>query len=342
MESISVRRYDALDVMKWICSWMVVVIHTTPLKPYSQIADVITAQGICRIAVPFFFAASAFLLFRKMGTNRERNILRIKKYCHRIFTIYGVWSAIYFVSRIIMGYDSLPWDFAQAWECVRMFFFEASIYHLWYLLATIYAVPILYLIYIYLYQKYRLSVLILMTLLWFLRCVQYTYNWTGIFQVYLDWLQRNCDAVPNTILGALPLMFVGIEAGRGHERHCNQTWGFRTAVMALIYGMELCIAYHLSLYKTHFEYLLSAPLLVYNLLCWLLTLYFSLNNKAVSGFFRDSSIWIYCFHVLVILAFNRIDSSTGMRRFAVVVPVCLVTSCLYAYFICRKERRKCA
>lgn len=342
MGNVAIRRYDVLDVTKWICSWMVVVIHTTPLKPYSQIADVITAQGICRIAVPFFFAVSAFLLFHKMGVNQERDTLRINNYCRRIFLIYSIWSVVYFVFLVVLGYEVPTWDLAWVWECIRKFFLEASIYHLWYLLATLYAVPILYYIYTYIYPKHRQGIWGAMWLLWILRCIQYTYNWTGFLQAQLEWLQRNCDAVPNTILCALPLMFVGIEAGKEYELRSNRAWGIRTVVMAFVYGIELCFAYHLSLYKTHFEYLLTAPLLVYNLLCWLLTLNFSLNSKVISRFFRDSSIWIYCVHVLIILAFNRINSSTGMRRFAVVVPLCLVTSCLYAYYIYRKERQKCA
>ena len=66
--------FDILDIMKWLCAWMVVIIHTIPLKPYSLIADVYTAQGICRLAVPLFFAASSFLLLRKLPTeNKQTN-----------------------------------------------------------------------------------------------------------------------------------------------------------------------------------------------------------------------------------------------------------------------------
>lgn len=194
MAKPSVQRIDALDVTKFICAWMVVVIHTTPLKKYSQIADILTAQGICRIAVPCFFAISAFLLFYRMSEDKKENIARIKRYCVRILYMYISWSAVYTFLYIAINLDNIAWGIPFFVERFRLWVFEASHYHLWYLLSTIYAVPIVYI----LYSIGGVGVLrTIAPPLWMLRCLQLTYNWLGLFTPMFDWLQRNCDAATN-------------------------------------------------------------------------------------------------------------------------------------------------
>ena len=143
-EKTGARRIDALDVTKFICAWLVVVIHTSPLKPYSKIADVLTAQGVCRIAVPLFFLISAFLLFRNMSGTRAKNVHKIKRYCVRIILLYVFWSSVYTFAYFFLRYDSITWGLLFVLDRIRLWLMEAAHYHLWYLLATIYAVPLVY------------------------------------------------------------------------------------------------------------------------------------------------------------------------------------------------------
>lgn len=51
---------------------------------------------MCRIAVPFYFAASGFLLFRKTDFN-NLNQSRIKNYCFKILRLLGTWTFLLFV-----------------------------------------------------------------------------------------------------------------------------------------------------------------------------------------------------------------------------------------------------
>ena len=62
--------YPDLDIMKLVMALFVVEIHTHPFNSFPQIAYV--ADGIVRLAVPFFFVASAFLCFRGLGSRRLR------------------------------------------------------------------------------------------------------------------------------------------------------------------------------------------------------------------------------------------------------------------------------
>lgn len=126
------RGYDALDLAKWICSLMVVVIHCVPLSPYSLTADVYTAQGICRISVPLFYAIAGFLLFQKIqvpwSDHKSENRAVLLHYCKSIATLYLVWSAIYFIFPTMYQYGGI--DLTLVVKQVKLFFFEASYYHL--------------------------------------------------------------------------------------------------------------------------------------------------------------------------------------------------------------------
>ena len=92
-------RYDIFDIVKWIGSLMVIVIHTRPLRPYSLLADVYTAQGLCRIAVPLFFMVTSFLLYSK-ATDEKANKISWKlfsSYFKKTLRLYlcGLWSITY-------------------------------------------------------------------------------------------------------------------------------------------------------------------------------------------------------------------------------------------------------
>lgn len=326
------ERIDALDLMKWICAWLVVVIHTRPFLAFSQIADLYISQGLCRFVVPLFFAAAGFLLIRKMKTpwkSFEKDNQKILiHYIRRVSRLYLTWSCVYYVYSLqgwaINGMLTKQFIFEQA----RLFFLEASYYHLWYLLATIYAVPLVY----GLYKMGRKWQYLYIALMWPFRCLQYAYSWTGLLSEQYMWIQNNCDAVFNVILCAVPLMTLGVLAVEDYKKHSNRHWLRRTIIWLIIYVMELSIDFYLSPGSEHFEFLFSCPCLIYNLFCWILTLDFHIKNTAISGYLRISSEWIYCVHPLTILIFRIFSGDTGILRLVVVCAVLLLTGIGYSYF----------
>lgn len=61
------KSYPGIDVFRIVAAVMIIAIHTYPLASYGENADYYFTHVLCRIAVPFFFTASGFFLFR-MGT----------------------------------------------------------------------------------------------------------------------------------------------------------------------------------------------------------------------------------------------------------------------------------
>ena len=86
--------FPMLDVLKFLFAYFVVVIHINTLMPvdnqYHFFVDDLLAQGLARIAVPFYFTAAGFLLYRKVDLNAyspDRSI----KYIKALMCRYGLW-----------------------------------------------------------------------------------------------------------------------------------------------------------------------------------------------------------------------------------------------------------
>ena len=71
------RNYNGVDLIKFICAFLVCMIHIPPLPTQTEdevflnkdifgMINTLIQGGVCRIAVPFFFVAAGFFLFKKM------------------------------------------------------------------------------------------------------------------------------------------------------------------------------------------------------------------------------------------------------------------------------------
>lgn len=138
MKKIDESLGDRFSLMKVICVFMIVLIHTKPscLLPDSTIkwAVYLGGEGVCRIAVPFFFLASGFFWAGHCDETRWR-LKELHKRVWSLLVPFVLWTVIsgvvYFVFSTfglvdapvsndqyvkIMGLDlvSLPW-YGQLW-----------------------------------------------------------------------------------------------------------------------------------------------------------------------------------------------------------------------------------
>lgn len=134
--------------MKWVMAIVVVAIHTRPELSFKSTFIRELFEALYSIAVPFFFMASGFLLFRKieLPLNKEGEV-RIKSYLKRMCKLYLVWTIIYLPLTIYGFYlDGIPVlkaiaIFSRNFLLVGENFMS---WPLWYLLALIVAVGIIY------------------------------------------------------------------------------------------------------------------------------------------------------------------------------------------------------
>lgn len=96
------QQYPVVDLVKYICALLVVSIHVAPLTSFFdqiQIAWYLNCginNYVARVAVPFFFAAAGFFLFRKIDIDKF-DINVPKNYVFKLLRLLGVWTVLLFV-----------------------------------------------------------------------------------------------------------------------------------------------------------------------------------------------------------------------------------------------------
>lgn len=147
--------YRGIDVLKFIMALFVVVLHTHPFTGINDTLNFLTADIIGRVSVPFFFAATGFLLEKQIRQRRERESFSSGKtvketvgpYIKKLLILYCIWTAVYLpiilYDKIIVSDTSLTYDL---FAIVRDFFFAGSYAHLWYLPAAAVGLVIVYLL----------------------------------------------------------------------------------------------------------------------------------------------------------------------------------------------------
>ena len=87
--------------MKFIMAIFIVALHLHPFQDVSPVLDYWSSAFLTRCAVPYFFVAAGFFLYRKMSDGVVSWPL-LQRYCVRILRIYLVWTVIY-----------LPWIYYE-------------------------------------------------------------------------------------------------------------------------------------------------------------------------------------------------------------------------------------
>ena len=137
------KNYNSIDLAKFVCAILVVMIHVAPFgeSANSTIVTLNFAVRKClaRTAVPFFFIASGFFLYRKTSF-KKFEIGPSIKYVKRLAGLYLIWSLIYFPLNLILFRRDSEGMVHALLLYIRNFFFAGSYGHLWYLTALIFAV----------------------------------------------------------------------------------------------------------------------------------------------------------------------------------------------------------
>ena len=100
------QHYPVVDLLKYICALLVVSIHIAPLSSFFEVIPLTKYLNygiqnyIARLAVPFYFAAAGFFLFRKIDFNNF-DISITKNYIIKLLRLLGVWTVLLFVGGTV-------------------------------------------------------------------------------------------------------------------------------------------------------------------------------------------------------------------------------------------------
>ncbi|RJG18864.1 serine racemase VanT catalytic subunit [Paenibacillus thiaminolyticus] len=134
-----------LDRFKIVAALLVIAIPTAPLISYSPYADFVLTGIAARVAVPFFFIMSGFLLFRKLTGEKARERGMLHRFLCRIGLLYAVSIVLYLPLNGYAGYFAE--ENFDVMSFLRDLVFNGTFYHLWYLPALILGTCITYFLY---------------------------------------------------------------------------------------------------------------------------------------------------------------------------------------------------
>lgn len=145
MNNIKSAEFGCIDLMKFICSIIVVSIHTSSFKDINS--NLHNGYSIItKLAVPFFFITAGYFLFRKIKiekSNFKENKKIIIKYIKRLTLLYCLWSFIYLL------FDLIKWIYQGGFKMkyiliyIKDFFFVGLPEILWYFPALIFAIIVI-------------------------------------------------------------------------------------------------------------------------------------------------------------------------------------------------------
>lgn len=140
------KNYNSIDLAKFVCSLLVIIIHCVSFNADEMGRyiwyDWWAKNYLPRLAVPFFFTATGFFLYKK-STLETFNIKPIKQWVIKMLKLYGILTVIYLPLKI--------WDLHKESEdflyiasnYLRYLIFNGSFYHLWFLPAAIASVALI-------------------------------------------------------------------------------------------------------------------------------------------------------------------------------------------------------
>ena len=124
----------------------VVAIHTQPLIHCSNVIIMDLYAGFIKLAVPFFFISSGFLI-GKAGIEEKADV--IKKRLDKTVRLYLIWSLVYLplaVLEYVNDGHGFLYDVCLYFRGLILIGEHYNSWILWYLLSTIYALLSLYLL----------------------------------------------------------------------------------------------------------------------------------------------------------------------------------------------------
>ena len=288
-KSIGTQEYAAVDIFKFLCAVLVIIIHT---KPFENVFWIDAAFGvITRFAVPFFFVSSSLFLFMKIESNPQSAGAIYKKYFIRLLRFYLIWYIIFNISSALDGYcyDVLYY--------VKQFFFNTSGSPLWFVCALLWSSAI-----VYVFNKYcsKRIIMIISLILFAIGYVFSTLQPLFASNEVFKYINENIISIVGTQNGfffGMPYVAMGC-AFANHKfkkNYFRDIFGIVMCMVLLMAESLLCV----KVVGSTLTYLWIAAIpMTYFTVRLMMTI--DIPSDFNFYFMRKSSTLIYVFHVLLL------------------------------------------
>ena len=326
------HKYDSLDYLKFVSSFLVTAIHINPLGyKYDHLL-----YPWLRVAVPLFFLTSSFLLFDKIeGCSSEKERRRIlSKYISRNLKLYAFWFIVLLpVTLQIRNYFSE--DFITGLKKMLLSFFLSSTFKgSWYIMASVWACVIVYCV----RGKTAIRLLLLISTVLYIFCCLFSIYKIPAMEIEL--LKRIRGFYPKYLPTSFPAAMVWFVLGKimAVNKAKWNTAAFHPGILLIpaliLLGFEGHMVY-VNKWLTHrndcyFSLLLVCPLIFMTFSKW------KPKRNYVSRW-RSFTVVLYCLHpslgyivkkVLTDVWRVKMTLAYSMAAFWGIIAVCFAAYCL--------------
>ena len=88
-EKSQISKYKLIDLLKFVCAFLVMGIHTRPFQASSELLDRVFYYDISNYAVPFFYACTGYFLV--IWHPKEKLQTKLKFRSMKILKTYLMW-----------------------------------------------------------------------------------------------------------------------------------------------------------------------------------------------------------------------------------------------------------
>lgn len=299
--------YDNLDILKYICSILIVVLHLRPFLNFSDELDLAFNNIITRICVPLFFVITGYFVAKK----EKENPHYIESYIKKTIPLYLIWSLIYIpviVATIVQYLPTIndylaniniafPLLILLLIILIPIVIFVAIIYtgvyyHLWYFPAIIFSLMVLG----KWKKKFPLKYLLIISFILLLFGATETYY--GVLPVTIKELISFYYNIFFTTRNFLffGLFYVVLGYFMGEKEKIYSKYCFEKLIISVFLLIFEAILLH-DTERLNSNILLSCIPLVYYL--FISTIYITNNTKSTFPF-RNLSKYYYLIHPMII------------------------------------------
>ncbi len=321
------KAYTGIDIFRLIAAVLVITNHTSPLLDYSSSANFVLTSLLSRLAVPFFFMTTGFFLIRDV----ERDNDRLKSFVKKSVIIYAIAIIVCLPLQIYKGDFSirplLP-------SIIKNLFFNGTLYHLWYLPASIIGGIIAW----YLVRKFGYKLAFCISIPLYLIGL-FGNGYYGIIRsvpfikALYDEIFVIMDSTQNGIFFAPLFIIIGAYIFSRSDKLPGRT----ASLIGLILSLSAMIAEGFILRENKLQLHDSMYLLLPAASFFIFTFLVTFRGKRLRRA-RDVSLIVYIIHPVFIVALRFASDILGLEKFFIdteIITFTTVTVTSFAFaFVC--------
>jgi serine/alanine racemase len=325
---------NAVDLMKFLCAILVVIIHAPPFLSYNENANFILVEIIARIAVPLFFVCAGYFFFNKITMKNGKieknsnNLKYVKNYIMHLISLYAFWTLFYLIWWIPLWYHGGFLTLANMKGYLLSVFFVGGYYHLWYIVALIYGMAFTFILLRYIRVKLVFATAVLFYLI---GTFAYSYSWVVSGNYLIEFFLKFYNLLGSISVGifrAFPYLMMGFAFSKYKMKVSLLLSGILSILCFILLGVEVWLL-KTSGNTSKFSYVLFTGVTVFFIFYTVSIM--NLKFKPIYPFFRKMSSIVYFVHPMFININGLILSHyIGIENSAVLFISVLLCSVLFS------------